>query len=170
MGRHFFSRDFDEIHQAASLGSRSFIGEVMPPFPLYLPLLDDQAREAIGRAGDNHLEALAAWQHEGFSLSRHVDLLDGGPLLEASRDHLPHGQWLTVQVTDTPAEGACATAFLIASQRLGGFRARVVSGSINERGQCVLDTASARRLAVAADEPVLVIPFGKAGDAEGRPC
>ncbi|WP_457808586.1 arginine N-succinyltransferase [Kushneria sp. EE4] len=170
VGRHFFSRDFDEIHRAASLGSRSFIGEVMPPFPLYLPLLDDPTREAIGRVGDNHANALRAWQQQGFALSRHVDLLDGGPLLEAARDHLPRGQWLTVQVGDTPDDEACSEALLIASQRSGNFRARVVTRHINERGQCVLDDACARSLSVAVDEPVLVIPFTRAGDTEGLSC
>ena len=170
VGRHFFSRDFDEIHRAASLGSRSFIGEVMPPFPLYLPLLDDQAREAIGRAGDNHLEAVRAWQREGFRLSRHVDLLDGGPLLEASRDHLPHGQWLPVQIAETMPENACPGTMLITAQRLGDFRTCVVTAAINEHGRCVMDADSACRLSVEADEPVLVIPFGQTSDSEGRPC
>ncbi|WP_299261185.1 arginine N-succinyltransferase [uncultured Kushneria sp.] len=170
VGRHFFSRDFDDIHRAASLGSRSFIGEVMPPFPLYLLLLDDHAREAIGRAGDNHLDALTAWQQEGFRLSRHVDMLDGGPLLEASRDHLPHGQWLTVQVGDVSFEAACARPVLIASQRLGGFRTSVVTASLNERGQCVMASDSARRLMVEIDEPVLVIPFDGSCDSEEQPC
>ncbi|WP_456269483.1 arginine N-succinyltransferase [Kushneria sp. AK178] len=170
VGRHFFSRDFDEIHRAASLGSRSFIGEVMPPFPLYLPLLDDQARRAIGRVGDNHANALSAWQQQGFTLSRHVDLLDGGPLLAASRDHLPRGRWLTVQINETAADGACAEALLVASQRTGDFRARVVSKTINDRGQCVLDADSARALPVAADEPVLVLPMGQAGETEGLSC
>ncbi|GHC14574.1 arginine N-succinyltransferase subunit alpha [Kushneria pakistanensis] len=175
VGRHFFSRDFDDIHRAASLGSRSFIGEVMPPFPLYLPLLDDQARSAIGRVGDNHASALDVWQQEGFALSRHVDLLDGGPLLEASRNHLPRGQWLTVQIGERPGEGRpgegrCAESLLIASQRTGDFRARIVTKTINERGQCVLDAASARALAVAADEPVLVLPVGQAGNTEALSC
>ncbi|SPJ33966.1 arginine N-succinyltransferase [Kushneria phyllosphaerae] len=170
VGRHFFSRDFDDIHRAASLGSRSFIGEVMPPFPLYLPLLDDHARDAIGRAGDNHLNALTAWQQEGFRLSRHVDMLDGGPLLEASRDHLPHGQWLTAQIDDAVPEGAGARPMLIASQRRGDFRASVVTGCINERGQCVMDVDSARGLSVDTDEPVLVIPFDGTEDAEDPSC
>lgn len=170
VGRHFFSRDFDDIHRAASLGSRSFIGEVMPPFPLYLPLLDEPTRQAIGRVGDNHANALEVWQREGFVLSRHVDLLDGGPLLEASRNHLPRGQWLTVQIGETAEDGMCTEALLIASQRTGDFRARVVAKTINKRGQCVLDAASARALAVAADEPVLALPMGPPGNGERLSC
>ncbi|MFC0269757.1 arginine N-succinyltransferase [Kushneria aurantia] len=157
VGRHFFSREFEEVHRAASLGSKSFIGEVMPPFPLYQPLLDDAARDAIGRVHPLHSEALEGWQREGFTPSRHVDLLDGGPLLEAGRDHLPRPRRCPARLRDQPAERG-EGEMLLASQRDGGFRALLSTGAtLDEQGRCVVDAGRAQRLGVDNDTPLLVL-------------
>ena len=54
VGRHFFARSFQEMNHIAGVRSKSFIAEVMPQFPLYLPLLTPQARAAIGREHPAH--------------------------------------------------------------------------------------------------------------------
>ncbi|MEI5710456.1 arginine N-succinyltransferase, partial [Streptomyces brasiliscabiei] len=68
--------------------SKSFIAEVMPQFPLYLPLLTPPARAAIGREHPAHEAALAEMLAEGFVRSRHVDIFDAGPIVKAERERL----------------------------------------------------------------------------------
>ena len=66
------------MNHIAGVRSKSFIAEVMPQFPLYLPLLTPQARAAIGREHPAHEEALEEMLAEGFVRSRHVDIFDAG--------------------------------------------------------------------------------------------
>ncbi|WP_179404765.1 arginine/ornithine succinyltransferase subunit alpha [Burkholderia guangdongensis] len=86
VGRKFFGRDFTAIDIASGGRSRTFIAEVMPNYPLYVPLLPEAAQRVLGEpnataelAYDIHLE-------EGFEPDRYVDIFDAGPVLTAQID------------------------------------------------------------------------------------
>lgn len=83
LGRQFFDMDFTEADILSGLGNKSFIAELMPKFPIYLPMLPDQARAVIGRVHDNTAPALKMLQAEGFNFNGMVDIFDGGPVVEA---------------------------------------------------------------------------------------
>jgi len=83
LGRQFFDMDFTDADILSGLGSKSFIAELMPKFPIYLPMLPDQARAVIGRVHDNTAPALKMLQAEGFNFNGLVDIFDGGPVVEA---------------------------------------------------------------------------------------
>jgi arginine N-succinyltransferase len=86
VGRKFFGRDFTAIDIASGGRSRTFIAEVMPNYPLYVPLLPEAAQRVLGEpnamaelAYDIHLE-------EGLEPDRYVDIFDAGPVLTAPID------------------------------------------------------------------------------------
>lgn len=161
VGRHFFSRDFSEVHREASLGSKSFIGEVMPPFPLYVPLLEPAARQAIAAVHPGHQNALRAWQREGFVLSRHVDLLDGGALLEMPRERLAGARSGRVVIDDAATDNVGET--LVVRHSAADFRAMTLAGPREKgAGGCRLSRAEAARLGVEAGETVVMIDRGVA--------
>ncbi|TGN40509.1 arginine N-succinyltransferase [Marinobacter confluentis] len=83
LGRQFFDMDFTEADMLSGLGNKSFIAELMPKFPIYLPMLPDEARSVIGRVHDNTAPALKMLQAEGFNFNGMVDIFDGGPVVEA---------------------------------------------------------------------------------------
>ncbi len=83
LGRQFFDMDFTEADILSGLGNKSFIAELMPKFPIYLPMLPDEARAVIGRVHDNTAPALKMLQSEGFNFNGMVDIFDGGPVVEA---------------------------------------------------------------------------------------
>lgn len=83
LGRQFFDMDFTEADMLSGLGNKSFIAELMPKFPIYLPMLPDEARAVIGRVHDNTAPALKMLQAEGFNFNGMVDIFDGGPVVEA---------------------------------------------------------------------------------------
>jgi arginine N-succinyltransferase len=83
LGRQFFDMDFTEADILSGQGNKSFIAELMPKFPIYLPMLPDQARAVIGRVHDNTAAALKMLQAEGFNFNGMVDIFDGGPVVEA---------------------------------------------------------------------------------------
>ncbi|MDI9244416.1 arginine N-succinyltransferase [Marinobacter sp. CHS3-4] len=83
LGRKFFDMEFTQADTLSGLGNKSFIAELMPKFPIYLPMLPDEARAVIGRVHDNTAPALKMLQAEGFNFNGMVDIFDGGPVVEA---------------------------------------------------------------------------------------
>lgn len=83
LGSQFFDMEFSEADILSGLGNKSFIAELMPKYPIYLPMLPDAARAVIGRVHDNTAPALKMLQAEGFNFNGMVDIFDGGPVVEA---------------------------------------------------------------------------------------
>ena len=83
LGARFFDMEFSQADYLSGVGNKSFIAELMPKFPIYLPLLPGDARAVIGRVHDNTAPALKMLQSEGFNFNGLVDIFDGGPLVEA---------------------------------------------------------------------------------------
>jgi arginine N-succinyltransferase len=67
----------------SGLGNKAFIAELMPKYPIYLPMLPESARSVIGGVHDNTAPALKMLQAEGFNFNGLVDIFDGGPVVEA---------------------------------------------------------------------------------------
>ena len=61
--------------------SRTFIAEVMPSYPLYVPLLPAEAQRVLGEPDDGALLAYDIHLEEGFEPDRFVDIFDAGPVL-----------------------------------------------------------------------------------------
>jgi arginine N-succinyltransferase len=81
LGRKFYCIDFPQA-DAMSTISKTFIEQLNPEYPIYLPLLPDEARETIGRVHPETEPALALLRAEGFCETDLVDIFDGGPTLE----------------------------------------------------------------------------------------
>src|SRR5690554_7110765 len=83
LGSKFFDMEFSEADMLSGLGNKSFIAELMPKYPIYLPMLPEEARAVIGMVHDNTRPALKMLQAEGFNFNGMVDIFDGGPAVEA---------------------------------------------------------------------------------------
>ncbi|GGE53860.1 arginine N-succinyltransferase subunit beta [Streptosporangium jomthongense] len=83
LGSKFFDMEFSEADRLSGLGNKAFIAELMPKYPIYLPMLPDSARAVIGRVHSNTAPALRMLQAEGFNFNGLVDIFDGGPVVEA---------------------------------------------------------------------------------------
>ncbi|MCE3027032.1 arginine N-succinyltransferase [Salinicola sp. DM10] len=161
VGRHFFNHGYHEINQLAGVRSKSFIAEVMPQFPLYLPLLTPQARSAIGREHPAHEPALGEMLAEGFVRSRHVDIFDAGPVLRGERARLRtlnHCGWHPVRIRPA-ASLPDAEPAMVANQRLADFRCTVARYALTPTGQLLLSEAQAELLGVEEGRAVLVAPL-----------
>ncbi|SFH28550.1 arginine N-succinyltransferase [Modicisalibacter xianhensis] len=161
VGRHFFVRGYQEINHLAGVRSKSFIAEVMPQFPLYLPLLTPQARAAIGREHPQHETALDEMLAEGFVRSRHVDIFDAGPVIKAERERLQtfrRSTWHPVRIRPASALPDAEPA-MIANQKLGGFRCVVARYALSPTGQLMLSPEHAELLGVEEGRAVLAAPL-----------
>lgn len=83
LGSRFFDMEFGQADYLTGIGQKAFIAELMPKYPIYLPLLPAPAREVIGRVHENTAPALRMLREEGFNFNGLVDIFDGGPVVEA---------------------------------------------------------------------------------------
>lgn len=79
LGRHFFQMEFSDADYLTGLGNKVFIAELMPKFPIYVPMLSDEAQEVIGKVHPQTEPALAMLKSEGFDFNGYIDIFDGGP-------------------------------------------------------------------------------------------
>jgi arginine N-succinyltransferase len=83
VGRHFLPLDYREIERLL-IRSETFIPEVIPDHPLYIPLLSRPAQHALGRPHPNALPAKALLLAEGYVAVPEYDIFDGGPRFVAN--------------------------------------------------------------------------------------
>ena len=88
VGRHFFTMDFNEADLLTTSSNKHFIANLMPRYPLYVPLLSDKAQAVIGQHHDDVEDIVNILEHEGLHFEGHVDIFDAGPILEVRTRHL----------------------------------------------------------------------------------
>ena len=145
LGRKFFQMDFLEAErQVDGARNRNLIVELMPHYPVYVPLLSGAAQAALGQVHAESEVPLDILSAEGFAADDFIDIFDGGPILQANRYALrsfAQGRQLTVAVAPqaSPSAGQMATEnFFIAVQRDDDFRATMVSCVQPEPGGALL--------------------------------
>jgi arginine N-succinyltransferase len=89
LGRKFFAMDFIDAERAvAGARNSTLIVELMPHYPVYVPMLPAAARAAIGQLHEHARLPYDILTAEGFEGETYVDLFDGGPILEAHASKL----------------------------------------------------------------------------------
>lgn len=83
LGRHFFQMEFSDADYLTGLGNKAFIAELMPKFPIYVPMLSEEAQAVIGKVHPHTEPALAMLKSEGFDFNGYVDIFDAGPSVSA---------------------------------------------------------------------------------------
>jgi len=86
LGRKFFKMDFlDAERVIGGARNRTLIVELMPHYPVYVPLLPGDAQAAMGQIHPSGQLAFKLLTEEGFEADEYVDIFDGGPILAAHR-------------------------------------------------------------------------------------
>ncbi|QFU02931.1 Arginine N-succinyltransferase [Halomonas sp. THAF5a] len=160
LGSHFFPLDFDEADKLTGLGQKSFIGELMPKFPIYTPFLSEEARACIGQVHEHTRPALAMLKKQGLRWEGYIDIFDGGPTVEAYIDdvrgvRLSRRCW--VEVKAGTLEATPRPRWLAATTSMTGFRAAWLGRGPDEQGVVTLDEAEARRLEVASGDTLRIL-------------
>lgn len=130
LGRRFFNMDYAQAELLAEGRSKSFIGELMPSSPIYVPLLADEAQWALGQlhpAGELPFSILL---DEGFDPDTYVDIFDGGPTVEARAamvNTVFSGKPVTL-ITDPQSEAD--GWYLVGNGQRKDFRATLVQGNL----------------------------------------
>ena len=89
LGRKFFKMDFlDAERIIGGARNRTLIVELMPHYPVYVPLLPGPAQAAMGQIHPNGQLAFDLLTEEGFEADEYIDIFDGGPILQAHKHAL----------------------------------------------------------------------------------
>lgn len=83
LGHHFYRATFLEAMEMRDK-EQFRIADIIPEYPIYVPLLTKAAQEVIGKVHPNTKPALKMLKEQGFSMTNEIDLFDGGPKIEAS--------------------------------------------------------------------------------------
>ncbi|MDW5377646.1 arginine N-succinyltransferase [Halomonas sp. HP20-15] len=165
LGSHFFPMDFNEADRLTGLGQKSFIGELMPKFPIYTTFLNDEARACIGEVHAHTRPALEMLKKEGLRWEGYIDIFDAGPTVEAYIDDVRavrHSRLCPVEVVgDSQARAANAGSerptWLVSTTRMADFRASWVGRGPGADGSLALTDAEARRLGVTTGDSLRVL-------------
>lgn len=159
VGRNFLDIDSQQLRERCRAHGRGSVAELMPGYPLYVPLLPDAAQEAIGQVHHNLQQSFDLLLGEGFSSERYVDVFDGGPLLQSMRNtvhSIADSQLLPVSISEGAGEGQPC---VVAGGSLQAFRALQVR--LDAEGRRVLLTPEqAVRLGAAEGDVLRVVPVG----------
>ncbi|MCE3261902.1 MAG: arginine N-succinyltransferase [Pseudoduganella sp.] len=89
LGRKFFKMDFlDAERVIGGARNRTLIVELMPHYPVYVPLLPGDAQAVMGQIHPSGELAFNLLTSEGFEADEYIDIFDGGPILQAHKHSL----------------------------------------------------------------------------------
>ncbi|ALG62025.1 MULTISPECIES: arginine N-succinyltransferase [Citromicrobium] len=152
----FFGMTFQEADYFNAINGNQFIADLMPKYPVYVAMLDDDAREVIGLPHPTGRAAMKMLEKEGLRFEGYVDIFDGGPTMLARTDDV-------VSVADAKPLTLGSTALdkgeraLIATGHLTDFRCSYGSRSI-DGDTIAIDAAGAATLQVGEGDTVWSVP------------
>lgn len=162
LGRKFFKMDFlDAERVIGGARNRTLIVELMPHYPVYVPLLPGDAQAAMGQIHPSGQLAFNLLAQEGFEADEYIDIFDGGPILQAHKHSLRSFAGAMVRRVETldahPSTPDALVDYAVASSE-HEFRAITVACPPAETGEVVcLPRAAAAALGVAAGENVICV-------------
>jgi len=124
VGRKFFDLDFLTADYYCSVKSKTFMSELIPQHPVYVPLLPDQAAANIAQ---NHAAANRTCQllyREGFYKSKFIDPFDGGPVLKGQLKYTHTYRNIKFK-NARPSEVIGGMKYLISNQSQQHFRCAI---------------------------------------------
>jgi arginine N-succinyltransferase len=156
LGKHFFTLEFAQADYLTGVISKTFIAELMPRQPLYVPLLTREAQAVIGKTHPATRPALKLLEQEGFRYAGYVDIFDAGPTVEASRSDIRairDSRRLPCRI-GTPAPDA--DRMMASNCRFSDFRC--THAPVEIRGeQAVIDAATAQVLMLENGDPMRMV-------------
>lgn len=148
----FFGMNFQDADQFNAVRGHQFIADLFPKHPIYIAMLTETARAAIGLPHPSGRAAMRMLENEGFAFENYVDIFDGGPTMTARTDTVRTIRDVRpARVYIVDEDGGAQS--LVATGRLAEFRCAY--GRVRE---CVsgiaIDKACASALAVGEGDNV----------------
>ena len=149
----FFGMTFQEADYFNATNGNQFIADLMPKHPVYVAMLNDEAKKVIGVPHPTGRAAMQMLENEGFAAEGYVDIFDGGPTMTARTDNV-------VSVRDARPARVSSTDLdigeraLLATGTLDTFRSAYGMRELGEDGTVAIDRLCAEALGVSEGEEV----------------
>jgi arginine N-succinyltransferase len=121
VGRKFFDLDFNTADYYCSVKSKTFMSELIPQHPVYVPLLPEDAASNIAKHHPATNRTCQLLYKEGFHKSKFIDPFDGGPVLKGQLNYLQTFQNIKLKKA-RPSEVIGGVKYLISNQSHENFR------------------------------------------------
>ena len=157
MGRNFFDMNYTEAERLCGLKSRTFLAELMPHYPIYVPLLPDEAQEAMGQVHPRAQISFDILMREGFETDHYIDIFDGGPTLHARTSGIRSIAQSRVVPVRIGEPGKGGRPYLVSNGQLQDFRAIVAELDWVPGKPVTLSVAAAEALGVGEGVSVRLV-------------
>ncbi len=163
LGRKFFQMDFMDAERVIEgARNRTLIVELMPHYPVYVPLLPGAAQAAMGQIHPEGEFPFRLLSEEGFEPDEYIDIFDGGPILQAHKYSLRSFSSSMRRRVERLSD-QCASlddqvkqTYLIASARETNFRAAIIdSGILETTDNVLMSTEMMEHLHLVAGDQVV---------------
>lgn len=147
--RHFFDLDYRSAERLGSTHGRSVLAELMPGYPIYVPMLSDATQEVIGQVRASSQVVYEMLLREGFEPDEYIDIFDGGPVVQTRTAELAtvrDSQLVRVRIGQSAASTG---TWLVANQHVRDFRACLCPLAWQPGQDLVIDAELARQLQVS---------------------
>ncbi|MGF1549597.1 MAG: arginine N-succinyltransferase [Sphingomonadaceae bacterium] len=149
----FFGMSFQDADYFNAINGNQFIADLMPRHPVYVAMLDEEARKVIGKPHPTGRAAMRMLENEGFRYEGYVDIFDGGPTMIASTDDVASVRAST-EARITAMDLSEGERAILATGRLCDFRACYGARALDGEGGIAIDSAAADLLDVGEGEIV----------------
>ena len=149
----FFGMSFQEADYFNAINGNQFIADLMPKHPVYVAMLDEEARKVIGLPHPTGRAAMRMLEQEGFAYENYVDIFDGGPTMTARTDRVK-GIAEAAPNTLTDISLDIGERALIATGSLRDFRCAYGRRELDADGNIAIDAACAQALEVGVGDDV----------------
>ncbi len=149
----FFGMSFQEADYFNAINGNQFIADLMPKHPVYIAMLDEDARKVIGLPHPTGRAAMRMLEQEGFAYENYVDIFDGGPTMTARTDQVKSIAEATPGTLSDISLDIGERA-LIATGSLKDFRCAYGRREVDADGNIAIDAACAQALEVAVGDEV----------------
>jgi len=155
LGRKFFKMDFlDAERVIGGARNRTLIVELMPHYPVYVPLLPGDAQAAMGQIHSDGELAFNLLTEEGFEADDYIDIFDGGPILQAHKNGLRSFAGSMLRRVENAEPGNSAdlmVTYAVAASNEQNFRAIVIACP-------AVESVDSIALPPEAQEALMVVP------------
>ncbi len=155
IGRRFLNLEYHEA-DVLSRSNKEFILSLFPADTIYMTLLPIEARNAIGKVGEETAPVKKMLEGIGFKYTNEVDPFDGGPHYRAKlKDITPIKDLFEVEILIRDSIIKSDQDSILASlpTKDGGFKAALITGNLNKGSPAkfIIDPGEARELELKED-------------------
>lgn len=156
----FFGMNFQDADQFNATHGHQFIADLFPKHPIYIAMLSETARAAIGLPHPSGRAAMRMLENEGFAHESYIDIFDGGPTMTARTDQVRTIRDTREAIVTATLDGAATgEPALVATGTLADFRCAYARIG-NDGDGMALDAACAAALEIGVGDRVAYVGRG----------